>query len=65
MENANGFQATTPATHVEIRNAKPIEKMTDREIAEETLYWIRTVGQALAQFQNMGPAGIMKMMMGR
>lgn len=33
---------------------KPIEQMTDREIAEETLYWLRFAGSALADIQRGG-----------
>lgn len=42
-----------------------VADMTDREIAEETLTHLRSVGAALKSFQGMGPAGIMKMLMGR
>jgi len=37
--------------------------MTDREVAEETLHHLRSVGAALQQFQKVGPAGLMKMML--
>lgn len=40
---------------------KPIVEMSDREIAEETLYWLRFAGKALAELQN---SGMGKMMMG-
>jgi transcription initiation factor IIE alpha subunit len=43
---------------------KPIQEMTDREIAEETLYWIRSSGKALAEIQRTGIAGLMKSMVG-
>lgn len=33
---------------------KPIDQMTDREIAEETLLLLRTAGAALAKFQQSG-----------
>lgn len=39
---------------------KPIEEMTEREIAEETLFWIRYAGTALQAMQN---GGMGKMMM--
>lgn len=40
---------------------RPLEQMTDREIAEETLYWLRQAGQALAAIQK---GGVMSMMAG-
>jgi len=43
--------------------ARPIQNMTDREIAEETLYWMRTAGQVLAQFQSGGMGTMMSQMM--
>ena len=43
---------------------RPIKEMTDREIAEETLYWLRFAGQQLSMIQSMGLGGMMKMMMG-
>jgi hypothetical protein len=42
-----------------------VEEMTDRELLEEIVRNNRAVIAALADFQKMGPAGIMKMMMGR
>lgn len=42
---------------------KPIPDMTDREIAEETLYWMRTAGAAFAQIQSQGIGGILTGMM--
>lgn len=44
--------------------AKEIVEMTDREIAEETLYWLRYAGVTLAQIQQQGIGGMMKSMMG-
>lgn len=44
--------------------ARPIQSMTDREIAEETLYWMRTAGQVLAQFQSGGMGTMMTQMLG-
>lgn len=43
---------------------KPIGEMTDREIAEETLYWMRLAGQAVAQFQKGGMGAMMSQAMG-
>lgn len=43
--------------------SKPIDYMTDREIAEETLFWLRETGRALAEIQSQGLGGIMKAMM--
>lgn len=43
---------------------KDIEDMSDREIAEETLYWLRQAGQALVAMQNGGIGAMMKGMMG-
>lgn len=42
----------------------PISEMTDREIAEETLYWMRTAGQVLAQLQSGGMGAMMSQMLG-
>lgn len=44
-------------------DVKPVEEMTDRELLTETVQLMRTVGEALAQFQTMGMGGIMKAMM--
>lgn len=41
-----------------------ISDLSDREIAEETLHWLRQTAQALAVFQQQGMGGIMKVMMG-
>lgn len=35
-------------------------EMTDREIAEETLLWLRSFGAAMQQFQSGGMAAMMK-----
>lgn len=43
---------------------KPIAEMSDREIAEETLYWLRFAGHALAELQNSGMGKMMMGMMG-
>lgn len=43
---------------------RPIDEMTDREIAEETLYWLRQAGAALAQLQSGGIGSMMSSMMG-
>ena len=43
---------------------RPIENMTDREIAEETLFWLRQAGATLAQLQNGGIGSMMSQMMG-
>jgi hypothetical protein len=42
---------------------KPIENMSDREIAEETLFWLRQAGAALVEIQNGGIGAMMKSMM--
>lgn len=42
----------------------PVKDMTDRELLEECVETMRHVGAALAAFQQMGPGGIMKMMLG-
>lgn len=44
--------------------ARPVKNMDDGEKLDEIVYHLRTVGAAMAQFQNMGPGGIMKMLMG-
>lgn len=41
---------------------KPVAEMTDRELLEETVTNMRTVGAALAAFQEMGPAKMMASM---
>lgn len=41
-----------------------IKDMTDREIAEETLFWLRQAGAALAQLQSGGIGSMMSSMMG-
>lgn len=46
-----------------IAGSKPISEMSDREIAEETLFWLRETGKALAAIQQQGVGGMMKMMM--
>jgi hypothetical protein len=42
---------------------REITDMTDREIAEETLYWLRTAGKTLAELQNGGIGAMMGQMM--
>lgn len=42
---------------------QPISDMTDREIAEETLFWLRQAGATLAQLQNGGIGSMMSQMM--
>lgn len=42
---------------------KPIREMTDRELAEETLYWLRTAGRALEAIQNGGMGALLKGML--
>lgn len=44
--------------------ARPFAEMSDREIAEETLYWLRYTGAALAEIQRQGIGGMMRAMMG-
>lgn len=41
----------------------PIENLSDREIAMETLYWLRMTGQAMQEMQKVGPMGLIKAMM--
>lgn len=41
-----------------------LTKMSDREIAEETLFWLRQAGQALTQLQKGGIGAMMSGMMG-
>lgn len=43
---------------------KPIDEMSDREIAAETLYWMRFAGQVMVQMQNGGVGKMMMSMMG-
>jgi hypothetical protein len=42
-----------------------VRDMNPREIAMETLYWLRQAGSALVQLQQGGMGGMMKMMMGQ
>lgn len=51
------------SSHYEIETLS-ISDMTDRQIAEETLFWLRETGKALAEIQAQGIGGMMKMMMG-
>lgn len=58
---------STPNSHMNgDGNVTPrqISEMTDREIAEETLFWLRQAGQALAQLQKGGIGAMMSGMMG-
>jgi hypothetical protein len=43
---------------------KPIAEMSDREIAEETLYWLRFAGRAMSELQSSGMGKMMMGMMG-
>lgn len=45
--------------------SRPVSEMTDTEMLREIVHQMRTVGAALAEFQKMGPMGIMASMMGR
>jgi hypothetical protein len=44
--------------------ARSIQGMSDREIAEETLFWLRQAGQALSQIQKGGIGAMMSGVMG-
>lgn len=61
MEQTPDSRVLTPP----VSAMKPVDEMTDRELMEEIVLSMRTVGSALAQFQTMGPMGMMKMMMGK
>lgn len=63
MDNMPKETNGTPMTQQEMIS-RSIQSMTDREIAEETLYWLRQAGQALAQFQNGGMGSMMSQMIG-
>lgn len=39
--------------------------MTDRELLIEIAANLRLVGDAMRQFQNMGPGGMMRMLLGK
>jgi hypothetical protein len=43
--------------------SRPISDMTERELLEELVVSMRTVGAALATLQKVGPAGMIKSMM--
>lgn len=49
----------------ELQVPPPIKDMTDREIAEETLMWLRSFGQALNALQSGGMGSMVKGMLGR
>lgn len=57
-------QSVDAALPAYMPSGDPIHMLTDREIAEETLYWLREAGSALVQLQSGGVGGMMKMMMG-
>lgn len=48
----------------DVQPMKAVSDMTDREIAVETLTWLRTFGAAMQQLQSGGMAGMLKGMMG-
>jgi hypothetical protein len=52
-----------PAVLPEAQSTCEITVLSDRAIAEETLYWMRTAGQAIAEFQKVGAGGLIKAMM--
>lgn len=43
--------------------ATPIKELSDREVAEETLAWLRIVGEMAAQLQQIGTSGVMGTML--
>lgn len=43
----------------------PIEDMTERQLLEETVYWLREAGKTIAMIQGQGIGGMMKAMMNR
>lgn len=49
----------------EIVTVPEVSDMTDRELLEEIVRNNRAVLAAMAEFQKMGPAGIMRMLMGK
>lgn len=51
-------------THYVPRAETDIRELTDREIAEETLYWLRATGQALREFQSGGMGKMIGMLSG-
>jgi hypothetical protein len=55
----NTTQTLTPPSTA----LRPIEELNDRELLEEIALSMRTVGAALTQLQQVGPMGLMKMMM--
>lgn len=42
---------------------KPVVDMTDRQLLEELVWQLRSVGKMLDEFKHMGPADIMKLFM--
>jgi hypothetical protein len=57
------FQQTTPADKVVLHAFPPVDEMSDREIAEETLTHLRNVGQFLGQFGGLTPTQVIKLML--
>jgi len=42
---------------------KPLADMTDRQLMEEMVWQLRSVGKMLEEFKHMGPGDIMKLFM--
>jgi hypothetical protein len=62
MSSANGEQSVSSVAPLEFT---PLSEMDSDEKLDEILTTLREVKTALAEFQKMGPVGIMKMVMGR
>lgn len=66
-EACEDAQAAIPpglATPLDFDLTRPVGDMSDRDLLMEIAYQLRSFGAALADFQQMGPGGIMKMLMG-
>lgn len=57
-------QAETPLSRHDY-GVTPVEELTDRQLAEETLYWLREAGRTIAMMQHQGISGIVKAMMSK
>lgn len=60
----NPDDVSEPVETVEhIAGVTPMNELTDRQLAEETLYWMREAGKAIAAMSQGGMSGILKAMM--
>lgn len=55
--------AVLDAIHEHVAGVTPIATLTDRQIAEESLFWLREAGRAIAMLQQGGMGGLIKSVM--